>query len=336
MQALEGNGAQPLQVVQYGAAHSDFFSLGGVDAQAIAALSHIPENMVRWIDADAGCPMETLAALGSAFGIHPIVLENIRDDEQRIKIEEFGGQVHLSAKLIRVEEGVLVQTHMNFILGPNYLLSFGRSAESVFEPIRGRLKSEGTQLRARGADYLLYALLDAIVDGYFDALEFINDGIGLMEEEIIEGASKKQLEAIRDVRRQLLSLTKAVWPLRDAASLMGIEASALIREETKPYFRDVYDHIVQAIDTMDTSRELVAGLAEMHFSNTSYKLNEIMKILTIISTIFIPLSFITGVYGMNFRYMPLLETKWGYYGTWAAMAFVAVGMLIYFKRKKWF
>lgn len=336
MQGLEEKGVQPLQVVQYGASHSDFYNLGGADAQAIAALSRIPENTVRWIDVDVDCPAETIAALGAAFGIHPIVLENIQDGEQRIKIEEFDGQVHLCAKLIRFEIGELTQTNMNFILGQNYLLSFGRSAENVFEPIRGRLKSEGTQLRARGADYLLYVLLDALVDGYFDALETINDDIGLLEEEIIEGGSKKQLEAIRILRRRLLSLTKAVWPLRDVASLMGIEASALIREETKPYFRDVYDHIVQAIDTMDTSRELVAGLAEMHFSNTSYKLNEIMKILTIISTIFIPLSFITGVYGMNFRHMPLLETQWGYYGTWAAMAFVAAGMLIYFKRKKWF
>ncbi len=336
MQETVERSIQPIEVAQYDASKSEFYTIGHAQPKAFMELADIPKGMVRWINIDAQCPKETLKALGAAFSIHPLVLENIPDNNQRTKIEEYEKQVHLVAKMIYFANDALVVEHMNFILGPNYVLSFGQTDGDVFAPIRSRIKSEGTQLRARGADYLLYTLLDSIVDGYFDALEAINDKVDALEEEILEGASNKQLEDIRGIRRQLLSVTKAIWPLRDVASLMGKDASPLIHEETKPYLRDVYDHIVQVIDTTDTSRELVAGLADMHFSNTSYKLNEIMKILTIISTIFIPLSFIAGVYGMNFEYMPLLHYKWGYYGTWAAMILISVLMLIYFKRKKWF
>ncbi|HWS29800.1 MAG TPA: magnesium/cobalt transporter CorA [Clostridia bacterium] len=328
--------SRPVAVAQFSAAHSEFYEADALGFQSLRALSSVPKGTVRWIDIDDACPEEILAALGAAFFIHPLVLENIKNGSLRTKIETYGEQIHLAAKMIYHKQDELVTEPVNFILGPNYVLSFGRSAGDVFAPIRSHIKSEGSKIRARGADYLLYSLLDAIVDGYFDVLELVNDRIDALEEEILENASKKQLETMRSIRKELLSLTRAIWPLRDVASLMGKDASPLISEETKPYFRDVYDRIVQAVETTDTSRELVADLTEIHFSNTSNKLNEVMRILTVISTIFIPLSFVTGVYGMNFRYMPLLEYKWGYYGTWSAMALIAAGMLIYFKRKKWF
>lgn len=326
----------PVGIVQFNAAHSEFYEMDALDTHSLQKLSSVPKEMVRWIDIDDACPEETLASLGAAFFIHPLVLENIKNGSLRTKIETYDEQIHLAAKMVYFQQDELVTEPVNFILGPNYVISFGRSAGDVFAPIRSHIKSGGMQIRARGADYLLYSLLDGIVDGYFDVLELVNDRIDALEEEILGNASKKQLETMREIRKELLSLTRAIWPLRDVASLMGRDVSPLIREETKPYFRDVYDRIAQAVDITDTSRELVAGLREIHFSNTNNKLNEVMKILTVISTIFIPLSFVTGVYGMNFRYMPILEMKWGYYGIWGAMAIIAAGMLIYFKRKKWF
>ncbi len=326
----------PVGVTQYNATHSEYYEIDALNAQSLEMLSNVPKGMVRWIDIDDACPEETLVSLGTAFFIHPIVLENIKNGSLRTKIETYDEQVHLAAKMVYFIKDELVTEPMNFILGSNYVISFGRSAGDVFAPIRSHIKSGSMQIRARGADYLLYSLLDGIVDGYFDVLEIVNDRIEVLEEEILKNATKKQLEIMSDIRKELLSLTRAIWPLRDVTSLMWREVSPLIHKETKPYFRDVYDRIAQAVDITDTSRDLIAGIREIHFSNTNNKLNEVMKILTIISTIFIPLSFVTGVYGMNFKYMPLLEVKWGYYGIWGAMVLIAVGMLIYFKRKKWF
>jgi magnesium transporter len=225
---------------------------------------------------------------------------------------------------------------MNFILGQNYVISFGETMGDVFDNIRSRIRNEGTQIRKFGSDYLMYSLLDAIVDGYFDVLEVLNEKIDMLEEQVMTGTSQEHLHAIREVKKNLLIMNRCIWPLRDVASLMGKESTELIRPSTEPYIRDVYDHIVQVIDTTDTSRELLSGLAEIHLSNTSYKLNEIMKILTIISIIFIPLTFIVGIYGMNFKYMPEIEFRWGYGITWAVMIVLSGLMVYYFKKKKWF
>lgn len=337
-----GRGMQTLSaplsigVTQYNATHSEYYEIDASNAQSLQMLSYVPKGMVRWIDIDEECPEESLISLGATFFIHPLVLENIKNGSLRTKIEMYDEQLHLAAKMVYFKQDELVTEPMNFILGANYLISFGRSAGDVFAPIRSHIKSGSMQIRARGADYLLYSLLDGIADGYFDVLEILNDRIDALEEDILDNASKKQLETMRNIRKELLSLTRAIWPLRDVTSLMWRETNPLIHKETTPYFRDVYDRIAQAVDITDTSRELIAGIREIHISNTNNKLNEVMKTLTVISTIFIPLSFVTGVYGMNFKFMPFLEVKWGYYGTWGAMVLIAAGMLIYFKRKKWF
>ena len=202
--------------------------------------------------------------------------------------------------------------------------------------IRSWINSEGAHVRQFGADYLMYLLLDAIVEGYFDVLETLNEKTDALEELVMADTQQEHLHAIREIKKALLRVNKCIWPLRDVASLLRNETVGLIQQATEPYLRDVYNHIVQAIDSTETSRELLSSLTDLHISNISYKLNEIMKVLTIISTLFIPLTFIVGVYGMNFRYMPELEQKWGYGIIWLIMIIAAGCMMYYFKKKKWF
>lgn len=230
----------------------------------------------------------------------------------------------------------LVVEHMNFILGRNFVISIGETTGDVFGSIRSRIQNEGTQIRKFGADYLMYSLLDAIVDGYFGALEALSEKIDMLEEQVMTNTLQEHLHAIREIKKKLLVMNRCIWPLRDVASLLGKESIELIHSTTEPYIKDIYGHIVQVIDTIDISRELLSGLTELHLSNTSYKLNEIMKILTIISTIFIPLTFIVGVYGMNFKYMPELTFRWGYTIIWVVMIAISGLMIYYFKKKKWF
>ncbi|MFR1802154.1 MAG: magnesium/cobalt transporter CorA [Faecalispora jeddahensis] len=205
----------------------------------------------------------------------------------------------------------------------------------MFESIRRRIQADA-RVRSMGADHLVYLLLDAIVDGYFDVLETIGGQIDDLEDSIMEQTTKQHLLQIRAIKKNLLRVNRHIWPLRNVASLMDKESSELIHPETEPYLRDVYNHIVQAIDSTETYRDLLSGLADLHFSNISYRMNEIMKVLTIISTIFIPLTFIVGVYGMNFKYMPELNQTWGYPVVWAVMVAVSIVMILFFKKKKWF
>lgn len=293
-------------------------------------------GLTRWINIDGQCAEEGLEELGRVFDIHPLVMENIKNTRQRPKIEEYEDFLYIVAKMIYYSEGVLVVEHLSFLLGRNFLISIGEATGDVFGNIRSRIRSEGTQIRKHGADYLLYSLLAAIVDGYSDVLDVLNEKTDLLEEQVMKGASQEQLHTIREMKKNLLMIGRSIWPLRDVASLLEKESAGLIRPSTEPYIRDLYGYIDQVIDTADTSRELLTGLAELHISNAGNKLNEIMKILTVISTIFMPLTFIVGIYGMNFRYMPEIPFKWGYLIVWLVMIAIAVFMIRYFKKKKWF
>lgn len=332
----EGNTCAAIEIIDYNSKKYNEYTMEITEGHGFVSLGDIAEGAIRWINIDGQCTEEVLKEISGIFHIHPLVTMNIQNISQRTKIEEYQDFLYIVAKMIYYSGDELIVEHMNFILGQNYVISFGETTGDVFDNIRSRIRNEGTQIRKFGSDYLMYSLLDAIVDGYFDVLEVLNKKIDMLEEQVMAGTSQEHLHAIREIKKNLLIMNRCIWPLRDVTSLMGKESTELIRPSMEPYIRDVYDHIVQVIDTTDTSRELLSGLAEMHLSNTSYRLNEIMKILTIISTIFIPLTFIAGVYGMNFKYMPEIEFKWGYAITWTVMIVLSGFMVYLFKRKKWF
>lgn len=297
-------------------------------------LAKIEKNHVRWVNLDGPCSEELLKELGRVFHIHPLVIHNLRNQFQRAKVEEYDGFLSIVTKMIYFSGETLIIEHTNILLGHNYVLTFGDTKGDVFESIRRRIQVDA-RVRSMGADHLAYLLLDAIVDGYFDVLETIGNQIDDLEDSIMERTSKQHLLQIRSIKKHLLLVNRHIWPLRNVASLMDKESSELIAPESEPYLRDVYNHIIQAIDSTETYRDLLSGLADLHYSNISFRMNEIMKVLTIISTIFIPLTFIVGVYGMNFKYMPELSQPWGYPMVWGLMVVIVIGMLIYFKKKKW-
>ncbi len=325
-----------IDVIEYGAKQYNAYQVDASSLQEFAALANIPEKRVRWINIDGKYPPALLDTLGEAFHIHPLVIKNITNRDQRAKIEAYPEFLSVVAKMIYFSGGEMVVEHIHFLLGQGFVITIGEAKGDVFGTIRGWIESDGGHVRRAGADYLMYLLLDAIVDGYFDVLEELNERIDALEEQVMAATSQEHLKAIREIKKLLLLVNRSIWPLRDVAALMGKEPIRLISPSTEPYLRDVYNHIVQAIDSTETSRDLLSSLTDLHISNTSYKLNEIMKVLTVISTIFIPLTFIVGVYGMNFRYMPELEKPWGYGLVWLVMLLIAGCMAYYFKKKKWF
>ncbi len=333
-QSTGGNDA--IEVIEYDAEQARAYQVDCSRTEEFAALADIPKELVRWINVDGQHTQETMEALCGAFQIHPLVIHNIADKEQRAKIEVYPNFLYIVAKMIYFCEGEMVAEHVSLLLGANYVITFGELKGDVFGAIRGWIEMKGAHVRTSGADYLVYLLLDAIVEGYFDVLEELNERIDAQEEQVMAATSQEHLHAIRGIKKSLLQVNRYIWPLRDVTSLMGKESTPLIGAQTEPYLRDVYNHIVQAIDSTETSRELLSSLTDLHISNTSYKLNEIMKVLTIISTIFIPLTFVAGVYGMNFHYMPELTWRWGYGAALMVMLLIAGCMAYYFKRKKWF
>jgi magnesium transporter len=300
------------------------------------ALRNLPEGMIRWINLDGHCSDQTVEHLGEIFNIHPLVVEDIQNSGQRAKVEDYGDYLYIVAKMIYFREMELVIEHVSFVLHSQYVISFGEVHGDVFEKIRERIQNKGTQVRKSGADYLMYSLLDAIVDGYFDVLEVLGEWIDDVEESVMVTSDKQDIHRIREIKKYLLYIHKYIWPLREVTSWLGKDSSEIVTPATEFYIKDVYDHIIQIIDTTETYRELLAGLMDLHLSNVSYRMNEVMKVLTIISTIFIPLTFIAGVYGMNFVYMPELRSRWGYPLTWLVMVAIAAGMIRFFKKKKWF
>ncbi len=325
-----------VDVIEYDAGQSRAYQVDAYSAEGLAKLSDIPQGKIRWINADGLYPPDLLETLGKAFHIHPLVIHGVVNTDQRAKVDVYPEFLHIVAKMIYFRDDTMMVEHINFLLGKNYVITLGETQGDVFDAIRGWINSEGAHVRQSGADYLMYLLLDAIVEGYFDVLETLNEKTDALEELVMADTRQEHLHAIREIKKALLKVNKYIWPLRDVASLMGKETVQFIQPATEPYLRDVYNHIVQAIDSTETSRELLSSLTDLHISNISYKLNEIMKVLTIISTLFIPLTFIAGVYGMNFRYMPELTQRWGYPVFWLAMIIIAAWMMYFFKKKKWF
>jgi len=292
---------------------------------------------VSWINIDGIHDIELIEKLGRGFELHPLLLEDILSTGQRPKFEDYEKYIFIVLKMLSyndVSQSVEAE-QVSLVLGPNYVLSFQECVGDVFENIRDRIRNAKGRVRKMEADYLAYSLIDAIVDYYFFILEKFGEKIESIEEEVLGDPTEKTVQQIHSLKREMISLRKSVWPLRELIGGLQKSESPLIKETTDIYLRDVYDHTIQIIDTIESSRDIVSGMLEIYLSSLSNKMNAVMKVLTIIATLFIPLTFVAGIYGMNFKYMPELEWRWAYPILWLVMIAVAVIMLFYFRRKKW-
>ncbi len=292
---------------------------------------------VTWIHVDGIHHVETLQAIGECIGLHPLILEDILNTEQRPKADEFDDALYVVLKLIDydTESDEIVAEQISLILGPHSVVSFQEKEGPVFDPVRERIRNGKGRIRKMGADYLAYSLLDIVVDRYFIVLEKVGERIELLEEKLVLDPTPETLHVIHRLKTDMIFLRKSIWPLREVIARLERGEAPLIRESTGIYLRDVYDHTIQVIDTIETFRDMISGMLDIYLSSISNRMNAIMKVLTIIATTFIPLTFIAGVYGMNFKYMPELESRWGYPIVLLVMATIGIFMLVYYSRKKW-
>ena len=293
---------------------------------------------VSWINLDGIHDIAQFEAFGKAFDIHPLALEDMLNTGHRPKVENFDHFMLIILKMLHYDD----QTHqiraeqISLILTRNNLLSFQECPGDVFAGVRDRLTRKYGRIRQRGPDYLAYALIDSIVDHYFHILEQIGDRLENLERELIDQPSIEILQQLHQLKGQLILLRKSVWPMRELANSLLHDEWSLIETTTRIYLRDLYDHSIQALDTLETFRDTTNGLVDLYMSNTSLRMNEVMQLLTIIGSIFIPLTFLAGVYGMNFEFMPELKWRYGYPLVWGLMISILIGMIWFFKRKKWF
>jgi magnesium transporter len=294
------------------------------------------DETVTWINVGGVHKVDVLDAFGKHFGLHPLLLEDIANTDQRPKLDDYETYFFLVMKMLMISDrGDILVEQVSFVLGRNYVLSFQENGTDVFQAVRDRLTGGKGRLRQNGSDYLLYALVDAIVDQYFSVLETLGEQIESLQERVITDPKPETLKDIHALKQQLLFVRRAVWPLREAINNLARSECPFLHESTKVFLRDVYDHVVQIVDTIETLREMVSASLDIYLSSVSYRLNAVMRVLTVITTIFMPLTFIAGIYGMNFEYMPELKWPWGYPMALGIMGLVAVIMLVGFRRKKW-
>lgn len=293
-------------------------------------------GQVHWLQVVGLSSVPVIEQVGNCFSLHPLVLEDILTTDQRPKLEDYGDYTYLVLKMFHHQHsGDAYTEQISIVLGRQFVLSFQETDGALFTPVVERLKNAKGRFRSQGADYLAYALLDTVVDNYFVLLENLGEQIELLEDKLIVEPDRQTLTEIYSLKNDMLFMRKAIWPLREIVNALDRGESKLFCENTLIYLRDVYDHIIQVIDTVETYRDMVSGMLDIYLSSVSHKLNEVMKLLTIISTIFIPLTFIAGVYGMNFKYMPELEWEYGYPVVWFVMLAVAAVMVRYFHKRKW-
>ena len=292
---------------------------------------------ITWINIDGVHEEKIIEELGKIYNFHPLILEDIVDTDQRPKIKDFGDYIFIVLKMLYCDKkgNAIKVEQVSLILGKNYIISFQEREGDVFNFIRERIRNDIGRIRKLGADYLAYSLIDAIVDNYFTIIEKLDEEIESLENKVISRPKPANLRVIHKLRRDLIFLRRSVWPLREVISILQRGESSLILESTNVYLRDVYDHTIQVMDTVETLRDIISGMLDIYLSSASNRMNEIMKVLTIIATIFIPLTFITGIYGMNFQYMPELKWVWAYPLILSVMLIIGIVMVIYFKRKKW-
>lgn len=292
---------------------------------------------ITWINIDGVHEEKIIEELGKIYNFHPLILEDIVDTDQRPKIKDFGDYIFIILKMhyYDKENNEIKIEQVSLIFGKNYVISFQEREGDVFDSIRERIRNNIGRIRKARADYLIYALMDAIIDNYFTILEKLGEETEDLEAKVIKDPVPANLQIIYKLKSELIFLRKSVWPLREVISILEKGESPLVLESTNIYLRDVYGHTIQVMDTVETLRDIISGIRDIYLSSVSNKMNEIMKVLTIIATIFIPLTFIAGVYGMNFQYMPELKWVWAYPLILSVMLIIGVVMVIFFKRRKW-
>ncbi len=300
--------------------------------------NYLDTESVSWVDVQGLGNTSVLQRIGKVFELHPLVLEDLVNVPERPKIEDYEDQLVIISRMVMPTEKAdgFHSEQVSFVLGKNYLLTVQEQPSlDCFDPVRLRIRNNKGIIRKHGADYLAYALLDEIIDGFFPVLEDYGERIEDLEEEVIVNPTRKTLQKIYRIRRELLQLRRAIWPQRSAINALIRDSNELIGEEVRIYLRDCYDHAVQVMDMVETYRELASGLMDVYLSAVSNRMNEIMKLLTVFSWIFLPLTFIAGLYGMNFEYMPGLKTRSGFWLCVTAMVTIAVGLLVFFRRSGW-
>lgn len=322
-----------ISLIDYDAAHFDF--------QPRVSLEQLrpyrESESVSWINLTGIHDTTLLDGLGTAFGIHPLALEDILNTEHRPKIEEFEDSILIILKMLHFDEqtSTIDMEQVSLVVGRHFVLSFQEREGDVFAGLRERLQRSSGRIRSRGADYLAYALIDSIVDSYFHILEKIGDCLADIEEQLLASPDQLTLGHVHHFKRELLLLRKSVWPLREMVSELLKGELGFVSDDTRVFLRDLYDHTIQVMDTIELFRDTVSGLQDLYLSSVSQRMNEIMKVLTIMASIFIPVTFIAGIYGMNFEYMPELTWRWGYFAVWGVILAAVLGMLAYFKKRKW-
>ena len=331
----------PLKISLADYSDSEFKELVLIEPEECRA--HLESDSMTWIHVQGDAAPDTLRQLGKLFGLHHLALEDVINTGQRPKVDDYKDQlfVIVAHPVMGSDSRELTMEQLSIFVGHNFLVSFHPGVNDPFDPIRARLRDHSGRLRDRGADYLLYALIDLVIDEGFPLLERVGGEMDLLEEQLFDTPTPDSLQELHRLKRSLLMLRRILWPHREVVNSLVRNESGIIAEENGVYFRDCYDHAIQIIDLIETCRDLVTGLMDIYHSSVSSRLNEIMRVLTIIATIFIPLTFIVGVYGMNFSNsespwaMPELRWYYGYPLVWLLMIAVLVGMASYFRRRKW-
>lgn len=322
-----------IEVISY--SESDIFTEKLVDAGECARFKDSPA--ITWINITGVHDTDVIEKVGKIFGIHPLVLEDIVNTEQRPKIDFYEDYAYVVLKMLAYNQtsNDIDFEQVSLLVGKNYVISFLEDEGDVFGNIRDRIKVANGRHRKLGSDYLAYSLIDAIVDHYFIILEKTGEYIEVIEEELLDNPKPEVLSKINRLRYSNLFLRKSIWPLRELLNSVQRSESPVFTSAIEIYLKDVYDHTIQIIETAETYRDMTSGMIDIYLSSISNKMNSIMKVLTIIATIFIPLTFVVGIYGMNFKYMPELEWRYGYLFIWLVMLAIAVVMIFFFRRKKW-
>lgn len=296
------------------------------------------KNSISWININGLNHVNAIEDIGNHFNLHPLTLEDIVNTGHRPKLDHYNDYIFVVIKMLYYNDHQeIVNEQVSFILGENYILSFQEAEGDVFDALRKRIQNPNGRIRTLGADYLFYALIDAVTDHYFLVIETMSNKIEDIEDSLFSGVSQEEISlGIQKLKREILKIRRAIFPMREIINKIEKNENNFIQKRTIHYFRDVYDHIIQISENIEIYREMIWGLMDMYMSTISNKMNQIMKVLTIISTIFIPLTFLAGIYGMNFDNIPELHYKYSYFILWAIMVLLFFSMLYYFKRKKWF
>jgi len=292
---------------------------------------------VTWINIDGLHDIDLIGKIGTYFDVHPLILEDIVHTGTRPKIEAFDTHIFIVFKMLSFDKDKdeIVNEQLSIILGSNFVISFQERQGTVFNPLRERIRNAKNRIRKKHSDYLTYAIIDTVVDNYFAILDNMEEKLEQLDEMLLTSMSKDTFHSINKLKRKLIALRRAVSPLRELITAVQDKDFELVEETNLIFFKDIHDHVIQILESIDTYRELVSGLHDIFLTNVNTRMNEIMKTLTITATIFIPLTFIAGIYGMNFKYMPELEWRWGYFGLWGVIVGLVGIMFYFFKKKDW-